>query len=430
MSQWPLYFWQKSVTYKPTDRQDEATDLLINDVRNTLLYGGSRSGKTFLFCRALAGRAILGEGSRHVILRKAFNHVKTSIWMDTLPKVMEICFPHERVHWNRSDFLLQFYRNDSEIWIGGLDDKERVDKILGKEYATIYYNEASQLTYDSFTTAQTRLAQKTSLLNKTYVDCNPPPKLHWLYKVFFEGVDPNTKEKLRRPENYQTMLMNPIDNLINIDPEYLETLKDLPKRQRDRFLHGLFLDSFEGALWNIDMIKYERIPFEEAIEQCVKLIVAIDPAVTANATSDETGIVVVGKRLDGTFLVIADYSGQHTAATWAKIAVNLYHKYKADYIIGEVNNGGDLVERSIKFEDKSVKFKQVRATRGKFIRAEPISGLYERDLVRHIQEFTLLEDQMCQFVPEDMVGSPDRLDALVWGLTELADAQEIVIRIR
>jgi len=417
------------VTYKPTSRQIEATQLLTNDKRFTLLFGGSRSGKTFLFCRALCLRAAKAAGSRHLILRHAFNAVKRSIWLDTLPKVFKICFPDAPVHWNKSDFFIQF-ANGSEIWIGGLDDKERTEKILGLEFATIYHNEASQTGYDPYTTSLTRLAQKTILKNKIYIDCNPPPITHWLHKVFIEHVDPISGEKIRNPHLYQHLLMNPVDNLINLDPDYLEMLESLPTRQRQRFLEGKFLDSYEGALWKRDIIKHEFLEKQEAIEECQKLIIAIDPAVTANKTSDETGIVVVGKRKDATYLVLADYSGRHRADEWAKIAVNLYDDLKADYIVGEVNNGGDLVERSIKFEDNTVKFKAVRASRGKFIRAEPISGLYERDLVRHIKEFKILEDQMCQFVPENMIGSPDRVDALVWGLTELADAKEVVVRIR
>lgn len=417
------------MTYNPTEKQIEATRLLTNEKIFTLFYGGSRSGKTFLFCRAVCLRAAKADGSRHVILRHAFNHIKTSIWMDTLPKVMKICFPDLTVKWNRSDFFIEF-PNKSELWIGGLDDKERVEKILGKEYATIYFNEVSQIRYEAYTTALTRLAQKTILKNKIYLDCNPPPITHWLYKVFFDKKDPTTGEKILNTALYQHLLMNPVDNLENLDEDYLDMLKSLPTRQRQRFLEGKFLDSYEGALWKRDIIKYEFMDKEEATNECQKLIVAIDPAVTANPNSDETGIIVVGKRKDATYLVLADYSGQHRADEWAKIAVNLYDDYKADYIIGEVNNGGDLVERSIKFEDKSVKFKSVRASRGKFIRAEPISGLYERDLVRHIKEHTMLEDQMCQFVPENMIGSPDRVDALVWGLTELADVNTVEPRIR
>jgi len=348
--------------------------------------------------------------------------------MDTLPKVMDICFPDATVNWNKSDFFIEF-ANGSEIWIGGLDDKERVEKILGTEFATMYFNEASQIGYDPFTTALTRLSQKTILKPKAYVDCNPPPITHWIHKVFVEHIDPISGEKIRNPHAYQRLLMNPIDNLVNLDPDYIEMLESLPTRQRQRFLEGKFLDAYEGALWNREIIKYDFMETKEAINECQKLIVAIDPAVTANKNSDETGIIVVGKRKDATYLILADYSGQHRADEWAKIAVNLYDDLKADYIIGEVNNGGDLVERSIKFEDNTVKFKAVRASRGKFIRAEPISGLYERGLVRHIKEFKILEDQMCQFVPENMIGSPDRVDALVWGLTELADTNSIVLRI-
>jgi len=189
-----LAFMHSKAIYNLTEKQIEATHLLTNDKRFTLLYGGSRSGKTWLLCNALCIRAVKASGSRHIILRHAFNHVKTSIWLDTLPKVIETCFPDLQVKWNKSDFFIQF-PNESELWIGGLDDKLRVEKILGKEYSTIYFNEASQTPYESYTTALTRLAQKTTLKNKIYIDCNPPPITHWIHKVFMEYVDPISGEK-------------------------------------------------------------------------------------------------------------------------------------------------------------------------------------------------------------------------------------------
>src|SRR5512139_3579794 len=155
-----------------TQKQLEANGLLGSKARYCLLVGGARSGKTFLLVRAIVLRALKGQGSRHGIFRKAFNHCKQSIWYDTFPKVMLTCFPGVPLKENRQDWFWDF-PNGSRVWIGGLDGKERTEKILGQEYATIYLNEASEITWGSVQMVKTRLAQVVpELRQKLYVDCN------------------------------------------------------------------------------------------------------------------------------------------------------------------------------------------------------------------------------------------------------------------
>src|SRR3990167_955908 len=157
--------------YTATPRQDDALALLSGPARHVLLYGGSRSGKTFLLVRTLIIRASKCP-SRHVSLRKHFAHAKTSIWLDTLPRVMELCFPElaRASRWDRVDHYLQL-PNGSEFWIGGLDDRERTEKILGRESATMFFNEAAEMDWERVTIALTRLAQKSGLKNKCFYDC-------------------------------------------------------------------------------------------------------------------------------------------------------------------------------------------------------------------------------------------------------------------
>tara|TARA_B110000285_G_scaffold20358_1_gene19733 strand:- start:290 stop:1591 length:1302 start_codon:yes stop_codon:yes gene_type:complete len=181
-------------------------------------------------------------------------------------------------------------------------------------------------------------------------------------------------------------------------------------------LYAEVLDIVEGALWNHKMIDKTRVP---ELPEMERVIVAIDPAVTNNEGSDETGIIVVGKGFDKRFYVIDDLSDRMSADTWANVAINAFYKYNCDRIIAEVNNGGDLVERLIRTVDRNVPYKKVHASRGKLVRAEPISALYEQERVSHVGSFPKLEDQMCSFTL-DSRSSPDRLDALVWGLTELS----------
>lgn len=187
-----------AASFKLTPRQTEATQLLGSEATHCMLYGGSRSGKTFALVRALLIRA-LAHKSRHAILRYRFNHIKASIIYDTLPKVLELCFPGvaEKSRLDKTDWFYML-PNGSEIWFGGLDDKERTEKILGQEYATIYLNECSQIPWQSRCMAMTRLAQNTPLRLKAYYDCNPPSAAHWTYRVFVEKRDPDKRTPFKK----------------------------------------------------------------------------------------------------------------------------------------------------------------------------------------------------------------------------------------
>ena len=184
-------------------------------------------------------------------------------------------------------------------------------------------------------------------------------------------------------------------------------------------LYAEIIENTEGALWTPQLIDECRTQDEINLQQ---IIVAIDPAVTSNAYSDETGIIVVGKDYNNHFYVLEDLSGRHTPEKWGRIAINTFYEWEADRIVAEVNNGGDLVERLIRNYDFNVPYRSVRATRGKILRAEPISALYEQRRVHHVGVFSELESQMCSYTGENNT-SPDRLDALVWGLTELSKSK-------
>jgi hypothetical protein len=343
--------------------------------------------------------------------------------MDTLPKVLELCFPELKglVEFNRSDFYVKF-PNESEIWIGGLDEKERTEKILGLEYASIYFNESSQISFPAMEMALTRLAQNTSLKNKAYYDCNPPTKSHWLYSYFFLKLNPETKTAHVKPEIYMEMRMNPEGNRENLPEGYIEEeLGGLSERKRKRFQLGEWLDDVEGALWTRNMINATRVV---KAPELFRIVVSVDPAVTATPTSNRTGIIVQGIDGRGHGYVLADRTmEQASPAEWGRAVVNAYQEFKADLVVAEANNGGDLVERNIKVIDPTTRFKSVHATRGKIVRAEPVAGLYEEGKWHHVGEFPELEDEQCSYAPQlqgnEGMESPDRLDALVWGAWEL-----------
>jgi len=410
-----------------TPRQKEALALLQAQ-RHTLLVGGSRSGKTTLLVREIAARALRAENSRHAILRLHSNAARASIALDTLPKVFRLCFPDEPLKRHRTEGYFSL-TNGSEIWIGGLDDHDRVEKILGNEYVTVFLNECSQIPYASALVALTRLAQAAEgLAQAAYYDLNPTGKGHWTNVLFGEKRDPISRQPLADPEDYARMFLNPRDNAANLTAAYLKSLENLPERQRRRFFDGVYADDLDGALFSYEIIARSRVS-EYPLARCVRMVVAVDPSGAAGRDdegADEIGIVVAGRGEDGHGYVLADRSLRDAPAVWGRAAVRAFHEFEADHIIAEQNFGGDMVRFVIRAADANVPVRIIAASRGKVQRAEPISTLYERGIVHHVGRFAALEDQLCTFTIQGYrgPGSPDRADALVWALTDLMLEQD------
>jgi phage terminase large subunit-like protein len=179
-------------------------------------------------------------------------------------------------------------------------------------------------------------------------------------------------------------------------------------------LGGELLTDREGALWTREMIERNRV---RALPQMYRIVVGIDPSGTSSRNAQ--GIVAAGLGMDGHGYVLADATCKLSPEGWGRRAVQVYHHFHADRIVAERNYGGDMVAHVIQTIDPKVAYKDVVASRGKVIRAEPIAALYEQNRVHHVGNLNELEDQMTNWVPQDYDGSPDRVDALVWALTEL-----------
>lgn len=416
-----------------TSAQNMAMDKLRCGASHVALLGGSRSGKTFLLCFAVLVRALKAKGSRHVIFRFRLNALKASIVADTMPKVLKLCFPDLPSHdsmLNKTDLVLTL-PNGSEIWYGGLDDKERTEKILGMEFVTIYFNECSQVPWGSVKLALTRLAmqcfddelQKEMPL-RAYYDFNPPSKAHWSYKLFIQGLSPDNREPVNQA-SYAWHRLNPKDNQANIAEGYIAQLESMPLRDRLRFLEGVFADAVDGALWTMELLDQNRHHGE--MPTMVRTVVAVDPSGCSgqeDTRSDEVGIIVAGVSVEGKGYILDDLSGRYGPKEWAKIAVSAYERYACAAIVAEKNYGGAMVEAVIQAESENVHVKLVSASVGKAVRAEPISNLYEKQKVYHAGFYPDLEEQMCAFSVSGYQGSksPDRADAAVWALTELFPA--------
>ncbi len=418
--------------FKFTAKQQEALEIIAGPATHIMLYGGSRSGKTFLHVRNIVLRALKAPYSHHCILRFRFNHLKASIILGTFPKVMKLCFPNVQYTMSKTDWYVTF-PNGSELWFGGLDDKERTEKILGQEYSTILFNESSQIPKGAKDTALTRLAElamveigeqePVPLQPRAYYDCNPPNKNHWTYLEFVKKVDPESKQPLANPENYAYFKMNPTDNAENLTANYLETLNNMSARMRKRYRDGEFADATPGALFSDEIIELWRAIGDD-IPEFVRVVVGVDPSGSGdmdNAENDEIGIVVGGLGIDGNAYLLEDCTVKAGPAVWGRVATNAYERHEANIVVGEVNFGGAMVKHVIVTSRPKTPFKSVTASRGKVVRAEPFSALYEQGKIRHVGNFPQLEDEITAFSTHGYTGpnSPNRADAWFWVLADL-----------
>lgn len=408
--------------YRRNPGQQRIRKLLTSGTRYNLVYGGSRSGKTFELLGTVAERALLAPNSRHLVVRQEATAAIRALVKGTWPEMMATRFPGVPYKFTGQYGFIQM-PNGSEVWFGGINDQEAMERILGNEYSTIYLNEASEATYDAFLLLRTRLAANAAMVEggnlsqRFYVDLNPTVRQHWTYQLWMAGIDPVEKTSIDA-ERYGAMMVNPEDNAENLSSEYLESLRSLPPAQRRRFYEGQYGADMPDALWRREIIR--RV---DVAPDLVRIVVAVDPAVTNTPGSDETGIVVAGIDSAGLAYVLDDLSAKYDPIQWARAAVSAFDVHNADRIVGETNQGGDLVEQNLRTVRANLPFNAVTATRGKAIRAEPIASLYERGKVFHVGEFTQLEDQMCSFRTDfdrKKAGySPDRVDALVWALQSL-----------
>lgn len=415
------------MSFSWTPKQLEALELLAGPAKHIMLAGGSRSGKTLLFVSAIVSRALRAKRSRHAALRFRLGHAKQSLVHDTFPSVMAKVFPTADYDLNSSELFARF-SNDSEVWFGGLDDRDRVEKILGNEYATILLNECSQIAYSSRNVAMTRLSQLVfdqngqPLPTKMYYDENPPKKSYWTYKMFKLLEDPESRQRLS-PQDYAFMQLNPRDNQANLTSDYLKTLQSLPARLRRRFLDGEYGEASPGALFDEEFLERWRV-IDEELPDMLRIVVAVDPSGADdddNFDNDEIGIVVCGLGIDGRGYVLEDLTCKTGPGVWGKVATGAWERHSADRIVAEVNFGGAMVRHVISTARPRTPFRPVTASRGKVVRAEPISALIESGKIRMAGIFRELEDELCAFTTHGYMGenSPNRADAMIWGMSDL-----------
>lgn len=270
-------------------------------------------------------------------------------------------------------------------------------------------DEAEEL-HDQDVFDKINLSIRTKLVsNRVILIMNPSFRSHWIYEDWF---------RIQRKDTTY-IHTSYLDNFHNLDQSFIDEAERIKKSNLLRYNHlflGDWLDDTEGLLWNMALINRQRISVKPEFK---RVVVSIDPASTANKKSDETGITVEAIDFNGNGYMLEDKSGIYSPAEWGNVANSLAEKWGADCIVAEKNQGGDMVEYVIRQVNKRIRVKLVHATKGKYTRAEPIYSLYEQGKIFHIGFHSILERQMVTFNPDETEDSPDRVDAMVWGFTEL-----------
>lgn len=359
---------------------------------------GRGAGKTRTAAEYLAWQAIINPETRWAIVAP------------THADARDTCVEGESGILNvlRDYGVLQDYnRSRSEIFLTNksrikLYSGEEPDRLRGPQFHGGWFDELAAFKYPE-AWDQYQFGARLGTHPRTIVTTTPrPTKL--------------IKDLLKR-DSVRVVRGSTFDNAKNLAPSALAELRLRYENTRlgRQELYGEVLEEVEGALWTRDTIESARVTKAPPL---VRIVVGVDPAVTSGESSDETGIVVVGMTADGHYYVLDDKTLRATPDAWARAAVLAYQEHKADRIVAETNNGGDMVTLLMRQVDSTVSVKKVTATRGKQLRAEPISSLYEQGRVHHVGYFAELEMQMCEWTPQSNE-SPDRLDALVWAITEL-----------
>ncbi len=427
-----------------------------NNHKFHLFYGGAGSGKSWLIMFIVLLRALRAPDSRHAIFRLTRASCEQTLFDKTLIEVLQVGFPGLYAQlvaakaFNYTDMTVTL-PNGSKLFFNGLDEN-RLTKVLGDEFNTVWVNECNEdgLSYATVNVLLNRLraVRKTVdgkvLKNKMFFDCNPRFYSDWEYKVFMQGINPEDGDAIPRPEQWVNCKLRTFSNQANLSEDYLENLELMGAKDRRRYMEGEWSDQNQHALFTEKVFVNNRIPKpknvitpqetlqhlreQEGIE-LNRVTVSADPAVTADPKSDLTGITVQGIYLDANdtehAVVLEDLSARYTPDAACKVIAEAYREWGASRVIMEKNQGGLWLESTLRKHFPNVPLKFVSATTttgGKASRAEPVAAQYERGVVHHVGSLKELENQMCDFgSPASRKKSPDRMDAVVWGLTELFD---------
>lgn len=420
------------------------------DYKFYLAYGGSGGGKSFFWLDVIVERSMRAPGSRHAVFRLTRNSCEKTLFDKTLHEVLDKAWLGLK---DQPGFEIQqstmtvTFPNGSKIFFDGLDEN-RMTKVLGDEFNSILINECNEdgLSYQQVSTLLSRLRAKTEtvdgkiLKNKMFFDCNPRFYSDWEYKAFIQKVNPEDGDALHKSDQWVAFKMDARANQANLHDDYIESLMAGSAASRRRYVEGEWSDENNNALFTEAMFRDHREPREQHIDtperirtmladkgiRLVRTTIAVDPAKSNNPKSDLTGITVQALSDDGHVYVLADYSKRDSPIGVCETIKDAYYEWGAQRIVVESNAAGTWLDSTLVLAwPQAPALKNIAATGqtgNKTERAEPVAAQYERGIVHHVGKHPELEAQMCDWgSPASRKKSPDRMDALVWGVTELLD---------
>lgn len=359
-------------------------------------WGKTRVGAEWVRAAVMSGRY------RRVALVARTSSDARDVMIEGESGLLAVFPPHEKPHWEPSKRRLTFVNGA----IATTYSAEEPERLRGPQHDAAWCDELCAWKYPEDTWSNLQFGLRLGRNPQQVVTTTPRPTR------LLKDLIARDSTVVTRGSTYE--------NIANLARAFVEeVIKPYEGTRLGRQeLHAEILEDVEGALWKRDWIERTRIR-QVRSRDLQRIVIAIDPAVTATDRSDETGIIAVALGTDGRGYVLDDASGRLTADQWAHRAVGLLREWKADRIIGEANNGGDLIERMIRLVDQTAPYTKVNASRGKIARAEPVAALYEQGRISHVGTFAQLEDEMCSYTGRSGELSPNRMDALVWGLSEL-----------
>lgn len=371
--------------------------------RTWLILAGRGFGKTRTGAETLRSWINTGRCRRIALLSKTLGDAR-AVMVEGISGLLEIHPRLERPIFKRGRHQL-IWPNGSLATLYGADHFEQ---LRGPQFDAVWIDELAKFRYPEEAWSQLMLALRLGADPRCIVTTTPRPI--------------PLIEKLLKSDDVVVTKGTTFENRCNLAPAFIDQIVKQFEGTRlgAQELYAQLLTEEQGALWRRDLIRYQEPPYDQDGNlKLMRIVIAIDPATTHHEESDETGIVIAGLSEDKCAYVLEDLSGRLSPGDWGQRVCDAYWRLKADRVVAEVNKGGDLVERILRSLDPTIPYKAVRATRGKFTRAEPIAALYEQCRIFHTHPFGLLETQLCTYVPGVTTKSPDRLDALVWALTDL-----------
>jgi len=395
--------------------------LWLNNTRYFILTGGRASAKSFhesLFIENLTWEA------GHVILFTRLTLVSAAI--SIIPEFLEKIDLHsDRKYFNVTAAEIENRKTNSQIIFRGLRTSQGNQTASLKSIqglTTWVLDEAEELTDEATFDKIDESIRKVGIQNRVILVLNPAKKNHWIYKRFF--TDRGIKSGFNGINGDTTYIHTSyLDNISNLNQSFIDKAEALKAVNIVKYEHrfmGAWIDEVEGALWNDKIIT--RVTSHPEFK---KVCIAIDPSVTSKDTSDECGIICLGLGMDDKVYIFRDETGIYTPLAWCNKAIFLHDEYRANCIVAEINQGGDLVETVIHQIKNAIKVEKVWSKQGKILRAEPVVSLYEQGLVCHMPGLAKLEYEQTTWTPDEGY-SPGRIDALVHGINYLKPDKQTI----